>query len=276
MGVQTRIVLWARSEAAAQGAAAAAFRRVDDLEQIMSDYRAHSELMQLCARAGGPPERVSRELFEVLSRSQDLSRRSLGAFDVTVGPSVALWRAARKTGEFPSHTALARARAVSGWRRVTLDRYERSVRLGVPGMKLDLGGIAKGCACDAALSALKKKGIRSALVEMGGDIAVSAAPPGEKGWKIEIPGGEALVLTNCGVSTSGDLYQYVEFGGKRYSHIVDPRTGLGLTSRIEVTVIAADATTSDSLATAISVLGEKDGRALVSDTSIRLFIRTAQ
>lgn len=275
MGVQTRFVLWAASEKSARAAADAAFSRVEDLEQIMSDYRPDSELMRLCSRAGGPAVAVSGDLFRVLSRSQELARRSGGAFDVTVGPSVALWRQARTARALPSSDALDGARRLVGWRNVTLDAKARSVRLALPGMKLDLGGIAKGFACDAALSVLRSRGIRSALVEMGGDIAVSGPPPGEKGWKIDITGrDQPFTLRDCGVSTSGDLYQFVEIGGVRYSHVVDPRAGLGLTSRIEVTVVAPDATTSDSLATAISVLGEKRGPSLAGK-GVQVFVRSA-
>jgi thiamine biosynthesis lipoprotein len=216
----------------------------------------------------GPPVKVSQDLLAILVRSQDLARRSNGAFDVTAGPLVKLWRNTRKSGILPSVGELSAARKLVGWRNVTIDPKAGTVRLALPGMQLDLGGIAKGFACDEAIRVLKRDGVSSALVEMGGDIAVSGPPPGKPGWEIEVanapgPSKRIVVLKNAGISSSGDTEQFVEIGGVRYSHIVDPRTGLGLTDRIAVTVIARDCATSDGLSTAVSVLGERKGCALV-------------
>lgn len=268
MGVRARIVVYASGEADAARACRAAFDRIARLEDVMSDYRPTSELMRLCAKSGGGPVRVSPELLFVLQKSQDLARRSNGAFDVTVGPLVKLWRAARKSGALPTRKEIDAARKLVGWRKMTIDAKRGTVRLSTPGMRLDLGGIAKGCACDEAIRVLRRHGIRSALVEMGGDIVVSGPPPEKTGWEIEIPNApdavrRLAVLTGAAVSSSGDTQQYVEIDGVRYSHIVDPRTGLGLTDRIAVTVVAPNGITSDGLSTAVSVLGADKGRALV-------------
>jgi len=269
MGVQVRIVVYAADESTAARACEAAFRRFAELEDVMSDYRPSSELMRLCAQAGGPPVPVSKELLFVLQRALEMSRRSEGAFDVTVGPYVALWRKARKTGRFPSEGERKQAAALVGWEKVRLDPKGRTARLTVPGMKLDLGGIAKGYAGDCAQEVLKQHGITRALVEAGGDIVVSGPPPGSRGWQVEIAnagpgaGRRTVTLANAAISSSGDTEQYVEFQGRRYSHIVDPRTGLGLTDRIAVTIIAPDGITSDSLSTAVSVLGPEKGKRLV-------------
>lgn len=269
MGVQARIVLYAPDQAVAERACRAAFRRIAEIEDIMSDYRPTSELMRLCAKAGGTPVPVSEELFFVLQRAQQLSARSGGAFDVTVGPYVALWRRARKTGQFPSEAELQQARARVGWQKIRLDAASRTAQLIVSGMRLDLGGIAKGYACDEALKTLKRHGVDRALIEMGGDLVLGEAPPGEKGWRIKLPiakprtTDQVLTLAKLAISTSGDLEQYVEFKGRRYSHIIDPRTGLGVTNRVQATVIAPDGITADSLATALCVLGEKRGRLLL-------------
>ena len=282
MGVQVRIILYAPNEEAADRATAAAFRRFEELDQIMSDYRPSSELMRLCAKAGGPPVRVSEDLFRVLEKSIELSRLTDGGFDITVAPEVALWRRARQTHVLPSAEEIAAARDLVGWQHVLLDRAHRTVQLTKPGMKLDLGGIGKGYADDAAIAELKRQGIRSALVEAGGDIALGDAPPGTAGWRIEIPNAAhkgsppELLLHNCGVSTSGDTEQFVEIGGKRYSHIVDPHTGIGLTNRIEVTVIAPNATTSDGLSTAISVIGEERGKLLAKHYRAQIYVRHAK
>ncbi|HEX8234712.1 MAG TPA: FAD:protein FMN transferase [Abditibacteriaceae bacterium] len=271
MGVQVRLVVYAPDQATAARACIAAYKRIAQLEQITSDYRPDSELMQLCARSGAVNAhewvRVSPELFFVLQRSQELSRRSGGAFDITVGPYVALWRRARKTGVFPSPQELQPLRRVTGWRKIHLDPKTQRVRLQESGMKLDLGGIAKGYAGDEALRVLKAHGVTSALFQAGGDIVVSDAPPGKKGWSIAVPGANGknrtLLPANAAVSTSGDLYQSVMFNGRRYSHVVDPRTGLGLTQRFEATVVARDGITSDSVSTAACVLGPQQGRKLI-------------
>jgi len=267
--VRTRLVVYTPDEATAARACTAAFQRIAELEDVMSDYRPTSELMRLCAQAGGPPVPVSDDLFFVLHRARDLSRRSAGAFDVTVGPYVALWRRARQTGPFPSEKELREARRRVGWWKMRLDPKAQTVRLLRPGMRLDLGGIAKGYAGDCALAVLKKQGVTRALFEAGGDIVVGDPPPGRPGWGVELfeanpeSKGKTLTLANAAISTSGDTEQFVEFNGRRYSHIVDPRTGLGLTNRIAVTVVARDGITADSLSTAVSVLGLAEGSALV-------------
>lgn len=286
MGVQVRLVVYAPDEATARRACTAAFARVAALEQILSDWRPDSELMRLCRKAGGPPMRVSRELCFVLGRAQQLSQRSGGAFDVSVGPYVALWRQARKSGRFPSAQELKSARSRVGWQKIRLDVKARRVRLTVSGMRLDLGGIAKGYAGDEALHVLKQHGITRALFEAGGDIVAGAAPPHRAGWVVRAPAAETdvatgpatrtLALANTAISTSGDWNQYVIFNGRRYSHVVDPRTGVGLTSRFAATIVARDGITSDGLSTAASVLGARRGAVLAqSFAGARLIPRNA-
>ena len=279
MGVQARLIVYAPNAQLAARAAKAAYSRVAELEDVASDYRPTSELMRLCAKAGQGPVKVSEELFTLLAHAQEVSRHSDGAFDVTAGPYVQLWRAARKTKQLPSPQALDEASRRVGWRRVKLNPHKRTVELTTPGMRLDLGGIAKGYAGDEALRVLREHGIRSALFEAGGDIVVGAAPPGKKGWAVEVVGEElarprVLEVTDRGISTSGDTEQFVEIDGVRYSHVVDPRTGLGLTQRYAATVIARDGITSDSLSTAASVLGPHEGKKLVKlYPGARVYIR---
>jgi thiamine biosynthesis lipoprotein len=267
MGTLYRIVLYAPDEATAQKASRAAFKRVADLDAIMSDYRPTSELMRLCEKAGGDPVPVSTDLFTVLSRAQEVSRLSDGAFDVTVGPVVRLWRQARKTRKLPDPEKLAKALQLVGYQNVRLDAEHRTVQLLKKGMLLDLGGIAKGYAADEVLKVLKQHGITRALVAAGGDVAVSGPPPGAEGWKVGIANlgdpeskpKRVLLLHDAAVSTSGDQEQHVEIDGKRYSHIVDPRTGLGLLGRRSVTVVAPNGITSDSLTKVVSILGPEKG-----------------
>jgi thiamine biosynthesis lipoprotein len=273
MGVQVRLVLYTKSEEDARTAAKAAFDRVAELEDIMSDYRRDSELMRLCARAGSGPVPVSRELFEVLAYAQEVSKASDGAFDVTVGPYVQLWRLTRKTKVMPDAAALADARKRVGWKLVQLHPKSRTVELTVPGMRLDLGGIAKGYAGDEAIRVLREHGVRNALFEAGGDIVVSGRPPGTAGWEIETLDNRKLTLCDAAVSTSGDTEQFVELGGVRYSHVVDPHTGLGLTTQHMATVTAPRGITTDALSTAATVVGPGKSQRLAKQFGARAWVR---
>ena len=276
MGVPFRMVFYASDQASADGAADAAFDRIKRLNDIMSDYEEDSELSRLSRTSGqGRPVRVSEELWFVLERARDLARRSDGAFDVTVGPLVNLWRRARRQHQLPDPERLAQARQAVGYRHVRLDPKKHTVELLVPNMRLDLGGIGKGYAVDEALRVLRQKGIASALVEGGGDVAVSNPPPGKPGWRFNLssldatnaPASRFLLLKHAAISTSGDLYQRLEIDGKRYSHIVDPRTGIGLTDHSLVSVIARDSITADSLTKVASVLGPEQGLKLIRATA---------
>lgn len=280
MGVDARLVVYAPDQKTAEDACAAAFERIAALDSMMSDYRRDSELMRLCDQAGGPPVRVSPELFTALRRAQQVSRESDGAFDVTVGPLVALWRQARKTAVLPDPGEIERARSLVGWRKIQLNERTHTVRLTVRGMKLDLGGIGKGYAGDEAQKVLKQHGITHALVEMGGDLVVSGAPPGTDGWTIRVAnagndqGAADLHLANQALSTSGDTEQFVIIGGRRYSHIVDPRTGQALTSRVQVSLLAPDGLTSDPLTKAMIMLGEEArNKILRAYPGVRVYLR---
>jgi thiamine biosynthesis lipoprotein len=280
MGVDARLVVWAPNQSIAEDACAAAFAKIAELDTIMSDYRRDSELNRLCARAGGPAVRISPDLFRVLERAQKISRLSDGAFDVTAAPLIQLWRKARKSSQLPTPAEIRAARRLVGWQKLQLDARARTARLMIPGMKLDLGGIAKGYAADAAQQVLKKHGITRALVELGGDIVVTDAPPGTDGWTIRVPnagddrGPVDLRFANRAISTSGDTVQFAVIGGRRYSHVVDPRTGQALTNRVQVTLIAPDGFTSDPLSTTLSVLGNEDhSRLLRAFPGTRAYVR---
>jgi thiamine biosynthesis lipoprotein len=271
MGTKARIVLYATDEATAKKAAKAAFARIAELNAILSDYQPTSELMRLCDKAGGEPVPVGVDLFEILKKSEEFAKMTDGAFDVSIGPVVRLWRKARRTREMPKAKEIKKALDLVDYRKIRLTEKGRTVQLMLMGMMLDLGGIAKGYAADAALLVLRQHGITRALVALGGDIAVSDAPPDAPGWKIGIaplknpdaPPTHYLRLKNVGVSTAGDAEQFLKIAGKRYSHIVDPKTGMGLLGRRSVTVIAPNATTSDGMDTGLCVLGVERGLKIV-------------
>ncbi|MCU0783462.1 MAG: FAD:protein FMN transferase [Verrucomicrobia bacterium] len=305
MGTLFTITLYAPDETRARGASDAAFAKIAALDRMMTDYDPESELMLLCQKPAGQPVRVSNELFDVLQKSQRLAELSDGAFDVTVGPVVRLWRRARRTETLPPPEMLAHARAAVGYKKLKLDARNQTVTLTVLDMQLDLGGIGKGYAATKALEVLKGHGLPRALIAASGDIAAGDPPPGRRGWRVGIgnlvgtrstasqnstnelrtrwnaslpredepPLSKTLLLRNAAASTSGDMEQFVEIDGRRYSHIVDPRTGVGLTERLQVTIIAKSATATDSFATAVSVLGLERGLVLVeSQPGLAAFI----
>jgi thiamine biosynthesis lipoprotein len=288
MGTMARVVLYAADEDAARALSRRAFARIAELDARLSDYRDTSELMEVCRGAGGPPRRVSEDLFRVLDAAYRWSERTGGAFDVTIGPVSHVWRRARAEKQPPSVSALEEARRLVGYRSLELDAQERTVRLTRAGMILDVGGIGKGYAADEAIAMLREHGAPSSLVAIGGDIVAGDPPPGKAGWQIAIaslgatdPHGstrighgstridtdiESKVLSNAAVSTSGDAEQFLEHDGKRLSHVLDPSTGAAKVGRRGVTVIAADGMTADALSTAVGVMGAERGFAVVEET----------
>src|SRR5258708_3658515 len=215
MGMAFRIVLYAPTQVAGNAGAKAAFTRIKQLNDIMSDYDEDSELSRLSRSSGSGQEVVvSDDLWFVLNRAQLLAEQSRGAFDVTVGPFVNLWRRARRQRQLPDPERLAQARVAVGYQHVRLNPKSHSVSLLVPNMRLDLGGIAKGYAIGEALKTLRRLGIDHALVEGGGDVAVSNPPPGKKGWCFELSSLDAsnappvrfLFLNKAAIYTSADLY----------------------------------------------------------------------
>lgn len=264
MGIPFRIVLYAPDKNSADAAAEAAFARIQQLNDILSDYDTDSELSRLSQTAGsGKVVRVSDDLWRMLERSQQVARETDGAFDITCGPVVSLWRKARREKQLPDPLKLEDAKRAVGWEKLRLNSQGRTAELLVPYMRLDLGALAKPYAVDEALKILRARGIRSALVAGAGDMAVSEPPPGTNGWRIELapldatnaPKTAFVLLRNNALATSGDLFQHVEINGVRYSHIVDPRTGMGLTDHSLVVVIAKDGETANAVSTSAGVLG---------------------
>ena len=263
MGTLFSIKLYTSSAARAESAFRKAHARIAELDALLSDYRADSELNQL-PRQAGRPVKVSPDLYTILAASQRLAEETDGAFDITLGPAIRLWREARRDHRLPDPAALREAASHIGYRKLHLDAVHGTVTLDDPGMRLDLGAIAKGYAADAALAVLADLGIRRALVAASGDLAFGDPPPGQRGWRIGLDSPAAvLTLAHAAVSTSGDAEQHVEIEGRRYSHIIDPATLMGLTRPITVTVRARRGIDADSLATALSVLGGERGLALI-------------
>ena len=275
MGTTVRVTCYAEDAAQARRGARAAFERADQLERILSDYLPESEVNRLSAASRGhapnAPIPVSDDLWRVLARATEIARKTDGAFDVTVGPYVRLWRRARQLRQLPTDRRLAAARESVGYEKMQLDAERQTVQLQARDMRLDLGGIAKGYILDEMIATLGAAGIDRALVDGGGDLVASGPPPGRAGWTVVLSSGAAptdradaeIALVRAAVATSGDTFQYVEIAGVRYSHIIDPPTGLGLTRRLIVSAVARDGMTADAWASAISVLGTRAGLDLV-------------
>jgi thiamine biosynthesis lipoprotein len=276
MGVPFRITVYASDAESARKGAEAAFERVAALNAVLTDYDSDSELSRLSASSGeGRWVPVSPDLWKVLECAQRVAERSGGAFDLSVGPLVNLWRAARRKQELPPAARISEALGRVGYRSIVLDPGTRSARLELARMRLDAGGIAKGFAVQEAVEVLRAHGLERCMVEGGGDVALGAAPPGRAGWRIEAaqldhpgaPAAHILEVARCCVATSGDRYQRVQVGGVRYSHIVDPWTGVGLTDHSVVMVVSPSGIEADALSKVVSVLGPELGIPLVEEFS---------
>jgi thiamine biosynthesis lipoprotein len=271
MGTLVRVTVYTPDERTAKAAFRAAFDRIRELDGILSDYKPDSELNRITRTAIDRAMPVSEDLFTVLRASQELAGATGGAFDITQAPLIQLWREARRTGRAPDAAALQDAARRAGFRKLHLDALQRTVRFDMTGMALDVGGIGKGYAASEAIEALNALGVRSALVAVSGDLAFSDAPPGERGWRIGVHAGDPAVvgvpgvleLTNAAVSTAGGSEQHADIGGRRYSHIIDSSSGIGLVDDITVTVVAPHGLEADGLDTAASVLGAERGLALI-------------
>ena len=275
MGTRFSVVCYAENREIADKSAEAAFAQAVAINQVASDYLPESELSQLTGKPIGTPIPLSPLLYELLEFSRRMAEVTDGAFDPTLGPLTKLWRQSRAKNCLPDPDTLAAARFVCGWRYFTLDPHTGTITLHREKMAFDLGGVAKGYAADLMLASLTAAGIRQAMITAGGDIRLGDAPPGLTGWRIALQTfdlaqhDEILILTNAAVSTSGDLHQAIAITGVRYSHILDPATGLGLTRRIAASVIADEAKFSDALATAACVLSQEASAALEKMPGIR-------
>ncbi len=276
MGTIARIVAVGMDEAVAAECIEAGFSELVGVDELMSDYKEDSEISRVNRDAGREAVEVGEAVFEVLERSVEFSEKTGGVFDITVGPLVDLWRAAGEGGRMPTEEDIAEAEAKVGYDKLKLDAAKRTVRFAVDGMRLDLGGIAKGYAIDKAVVAMREKGAIGGMVDVGGDIRCFGAPPRGRGeWMVGLQNPSiskadtsgqlvlTLKLADKAVATSGDYRRFVLIDGKRFSHIVNPVAISAAGELVSVTIIAASALEADALATAVSVLGSEKGLELV-------------
>jgi thiamine biosynthesis lipoprotein len=241
-------------------AAAAAFARIATLEQVLSDWRPNSELNTAAAQAALDWYPISRDLGTVLKIALEVAAWSDGAFDPTIGALTKLWREERRTGIATDSAVLLAARKTVDWRSIQLDPSTHRLKLGNPETRLDLGGIAKGWILQEALRVMSSAGVSAALIEAGGDLVAGDPPPGSAGWRVNVRtthGDSVVVVHRAAMATSGPSAQSIrDWSGAHRSHVIDPATGIGLTSGVEVTVLGRDGATADAVATALTVMPE--------------------
>jgi len=259
MGTQFKLIFYCNQEDTANRLSIKVFSKLDNLNQKLSDYLPESDLNQFCLQAGSKEWQVlDQDLWKVLNQAKIVFRRSNGAFDISIRPLSSLWRRAIRRQSFPDPEKLKMAQAKVNAKWISLRKKDYSGRLKKPGMQLDLGGIAKGYALDKMAEVLKESGVNRFLIDGGGDLLLGDPPPGKSGWIVETPGQKKQTLTNRGVASSGDQFQYLEDHNKRYSHIINPRTGLGLTHQKTCTVYAPNGVSADAWASAFSILKGKE------------------
>jgi len=277
MGTLVRIQLRCESDEIAREALKRAYAAMDQVDQLMSTYRADSEMSKINRWAAQEPVEVTPETFNLLRKAMEYSRMTEGAFDITVAPLIRLWRDVAEEDRLPTQEELDQALAKIGYEKIILSYENRTVSFAHEGVELNVDAIAKGYAVDRALNAVRRPGVRSALVDIGGEIACFGQDRPGKDWIVGIQDLFAdnldnpfsqqarwrVSLRDTAIATSGNYRQYVTISNKKYSHIIDPRTGMPAEKLPSVTILAPLTEDADALATAISVLGPEKGIALI-------------
>ncbi len=271
LGTFVTITAYGPNREALNIAVTAAFEEFQQVDTLMSIHRASSELSQVNARAAQAPAPVSPALFEVLAKAREIAMETGGAFDVTIRPLVDLWGFIWKEYRLPTTAELQSVLPRVNHRLVELNAAQRTVQFRKTGVSMDLGGIAKGYAVDRAIDKLRAAGVVNAMVKAGGDLRVIGAPPGGKAWPVQLEDprkrGQRITipLRDAALSTSGNYENYFEAAGRRYSHILNPHTGLPVQGVAACTVVAPTCVESDAWATACFVMGVEKSLAGWSD-----------
>jgi len=282
MGSAFNLIIVSADSNKANHLARKSYELVDSLSHIFSNYDSSSELSKINASAGLLPYKMSRAMLDLVQKSQYAYIQSKGAYDISIGPLSSLWRNARKAKLFPEASTVLATKKLVGLNQVKINKRLGTIFLPNANMQLDFGGIAKGYIAQWVINFLKANGIQQALVDAGGDIVMSGAPLNQQGWLIGVNLPETtdqllnkkLQLSNCSVATSGDVYQFIEYKGVKYSHIINPLTGYGVTNLRNVTIVAKTGATADWLATACSILPIKEAKQLAISHQAALLITT--
>jgi thiamine biosynthesis lipoprotein len=282
MGSAFNLIIVSADSNKANHLARKSYELVDSLSHIFSNYDSSSELSKINASAGLLPYKMSTAMLDLVQKSQYAYIQSKGAYDISIGPLSSLWRNARKAKLFPEASTVLATKKLVGLNQVKINKRLGTIFLPNANMQLDFGGIAKGYIAQWVINFLKANGIQQALVDAGGDIVMSGAPLNQQGWLIGVNLPETtdqllnkkLQLSNCSVATSGDVYQFIEYKGVKYSHIINPLTGYGVTNLRNVTIVAKTGATADWLATACSILPIKEAKQLAISHQAALLITT--
>lgn len=278
MGTEFKFYLFPESGQDASKAVKAAIARIEAINRAASDYLPDSELSQINLAPPHTPIQLSPDLNALITKALKISSHTHGAFDITSVYSIQNWRRAKRQHKLPSADRIEHAIGMTDWQHLQIDSKTSALTKLKEGIKIDLGAIGKGYAAREALQVLREHHFTRALVAASGDLAIGDPPPGKKGWPVHLRTFEktadqdsqiTVLLSNCGCSTSGDLHQYFELEGKRWSHIIDPRTGLGLTQRVAVSVIGPESTICDALATALCIMGPEKAETIKDDSLFR-------
>jgi len=269
MGTSIEVQAFGADAPTRKGAIDEAYAAFAEVDRLMSNYRDDSELtlVNRGAAAGAVP--ISEPMFRVLEAAHRVSTASSGAFDVSVGPLVRLWGFHDRKPHLPTAGELAAVRPLVDYRNLILDSRERSIRFSRPGVEIDLGGIAKGFAVEIAADVLRRRGL-AGFIDAGGNQYLLGTPPGKRSWTVGIKDPDAaqrvLGVVETGeisVSTSADSYNFLVVNGRRYGHVLDPRTLEPSKASLSATIFSRDGTLADAMSKAAFVLGPKAGLALV-------------
>jgi FAD:protein FMN transferase len=281
MGAPFELIFYLDNAEKAQVLAKKSFEIIDSLNNAFSDYLPSSEISKLQSTHVWTP--VSEDLFNILWISKLAYHKSEAAFDIGIGRLTKLWRVSKKTAVLSDKKTLKNAKKNSGVKYLKLDKNLRAVYL-EKHIEIDLGGIGKGYAAQKILNYLKQQGLSSVLVNAAGNMALAAPPPEKSQWEIGIDIPEksiygnikTLKIKDLAISTSGDAFQYAMLDGKKYSHILDPKTGLGLRQRKQVTILSTDAAQADWLSTACCILSNKKAMKLAKSENAEILIIETQ
>jgi FAD:protein FMN transferase len=269
MGTSVSVEAFGGDASTRRAAVAEAFAAVAEVDRLMSNYRDDSELALVNRRAAREPVRVSDPMMSVLQAAQEVSARSEGAFDITVGPLVRLWGFHDRKPHVPTPDELERVRSLVGYRNVVLDPGPHTVRFRREGVELDLGGIAKGFAVELAAGVLRRHGL-AGFIDAGGNQFLVGHPPGQTTWTIGIKNPDTperllgvLDLSEGSVSTSAQYANSLSAGSRQYGHILDPRTMQPSEGALSVTVVSPDGTLADAISKVGFILGPVKGLAVI-------------
>lgn len=269
MGTQFKIIVYSADSIQTQFIVNQSIKKIDELNQIFSDYEANSEISQLSSSAGTNKKiKVSPELWYVLRHAKKFSKKSNGAFDISIGPLSKLWRSMFRRKEIFNGVKIKAAKDKVDYQKIKFYPFFKKIKLVQKGMRLDAGGIAKGFTVDEIVKILQQNGFYQILVDGGGDLFIGNPPPYQAGWTIQVRQEDEtgtsvkkeLILKNIAIASSGDTFRFLEWEGKKYSHIIDPRTGYGVRDQKIINVVASSCMIADAAASTLSVLSQSESQ----------------